>query len=170
MKNRSNENGSNNDNWQTPQDLYSKLNEEFNFDFDPCPINSTFDGLIIEWGKSNFINPPYSRALKEAFIRKAYEESKKGNLCVLLLPVSTSTKIFHTVIYPNAEIRFLKGRIKFRGYNSKGAWVKNKSGQHDSMLVIFRPNNLVSPTKKFKSYSSADTANNSNNENNKGGK
>jgi hypothetical protein len=51
----------------------------------------------------NFINPPYSRKLKEAFIRKALEESKKGKTCVLLLPVSTSTAIFHDVILPNAK-------------------------------------------------------------------
>ena len=38
----------------------------------------------------------------------------------MLLPVSTSTKIFHEIIYPNAKIRFLKGRIKFLGHNTKG--------------------------------------------------
>jgi hypothetical protein len=46
----------------------------------------------VEWGDRNFINPPYSRKLKEAFVRKAISESKKGKLCVMLLPVSTSTK------------------------------------------------------------------------------
>jgi len=56
----------------------------------------------------------------------------------MLLPVSTSTKIFHEVIYPNAEIRFLKGRVKFIGINTKGEKVENKCGQHDSMMVIFR--------------------------------
>ena len=69
---------------------------------------------------------------------KAIEESKKGKLCVMLLPVSTSTKIFHEIIYPNAEIRLLKGRVKFKGYNSKGEYVTNQCGQHDSMLVIFK--------------------------------
>jgi len=52
----------------------------------------------------------------------------------MLLPVSTSTKIFHGVIYPNAEIRFIKGRIKFLP-NGEPC---NKSGQMDSMLVIFK--------------------------------
>lgn len=76
-------------------------------------MNSKFDGLKIEWHFRNYINPPYLRTLKEAFIRKAFEESKKGKLCVMLLPVSTSTKIFHEIIYHNAKIRFLKGRVKF---------------------------------------------------------
>ena len=114
------------------------IRAEFGAFSDPCPINPKFDGLSIEWGKVNFINPPYNRKDKEAFIRKAFKESKKGKLCVMLLPVSTSTKIFHEIIYPNAEIRFIKGRIKFKGINSKGEYVENKTGQHDSMLVIFK--------------------------------
>ena len=84
------------------------------------------------------MNPPYSRKLKEAFVIKAIKESKKGKLCVMLLPVSTSTKLFHEHIQPNAkEIRFVKGRIKFLGVNTKGEYVTNKSPMHDSMVVIF---------------------------------
>lgn len=134
MKNR---NLKNRDDWQTPKDLYDKLNKEFKFDFDPCPLNPQFDGLTIDWGGANYINPPYSRKLKEAFIRKAHEESKKGKLCVMLLPVSTSTKIFHEIIYPHAKIRFLKGRVKFNGINTFGKQVNNKCGMHDNMIVIF---------------------------------
>ncbi|TAL62078.1 MAG: adenine methyltransferase [Bacteroidetes bacterium] len=126
------------DDWETPMEFYEELNREFKFTFDPCPIHSPFDGLVIDWGKSNFINPPYSRKLKEAFIKKALEESKKGKVCVMLLPVSTSTKIFHEVILPNAEIRFIKGRIKFIGFNTFMEKVTNKCGMHDSMLCIFR--------------------------------
>ena len=126
------------DDWATPKELYDKLNAEFNFDYDPCPLFSTFDGLQTDWGKSNFINPPYSRKLKEAFVLKAIEESKKGKLCVMLLPVSTSTKLFHQHILPNAkEIRFLEKRVKFLGVNTKGEYVTNKSPMHDSMIVVF---------------------------------
>jgi len=138
MKNRNNKSS---DDWKTPDSLYSSLKDEFNFDFDPCPYQhdiSLWDGLSISWGQRNFINPPYSRMLKEAFIRKAIEESKKDKLCVLLLPVSTSTKIFHNVILPNnPEIRFIKGRVKFEGVNTFGEFVTTKSPMHDSMLVIF---------------------------------
>ncbi len=138
MKNR---NLNNIDDWKTPPEFYNKLNKEFQFDFDPCPLQhdtTKWNGLEIEWGKRNYINPPYSRNLKEAFVKKALEESKKGKLCVLLLPVSTSTALFHNVILPNAkEIRFVKGRIKFHGVNTFGTFVNNKSGMHDSMIVIF---------------------------------
>lgn len=136
MKNRNLEHS---DNWATPKELYNKLNAEFNFDFDPCPLNSIFDGLNCDWGKSNFINPPYSKHLKWMFVVKALEESRKGNICVLLLPVSTSTKMFHKVILPNAkEIRFLEGRVRFLGINTKGEYVTNKAPMHDSMIVIFK--------------------------------
>lgn len=140
MKDR---NLNNHDNWKTPDYLYEKLNDEFNFDFDPCPlcfeeITPENDGLLKDWGDRNFVNPPYSLKLKVAFIKKAIEESKKGKLCVCLIPVSTSTKLFHDDILPNKkEIRFLRGRVKFEGINTKGEAVKGKCGMHDSMIVIF---------------------------------
>ena len=136
MKDRSFDSG---DDWATPRDLYEVWNQEFAFDFDPCPLKADFDGLSLSWGGRNFVNPPYSQKLKEAFIRKAVEEQANGKLSVLLLPVSTSTAIFHDLIYGKAEIRFLRKRVKFEGVNTKGERVTTKCGMHDSMLVIFRP-------------------------------
>lgn len=139
----------NDDNYATPPELYNELNKEFNFDFDPCPYNEgdiINDGLKIDWGKSNFVNPPYSQKLKEQFIIKGIEEMKKGNVSVFLIPVSTSTKLFHDYIKPNAnEIRFLKGRVKFGKINDNGEFYyplnkygKVQSGTKDSMIVIFK--------------------------------
>jgi phage N-6-adenine-methyltransferase len=131
------------DNWRTPKQFYDQLDAEFSFDHDPCPlyegeITPDRDGLLLPWGKRNFINPPYSRKLKEAFVRKAVTVASQGNLCVMLLPVSTSTKIFHDVIKPNAkEIRFVRGRIPFEGKNTRGEFVSDKCGMHDSMIVVF---------------------------------
>lgn len=128
------------DNWKTPKKLYDELNSEFNFDFDPCPYSEStpiFDGLKRSWGKSNFVNPPYSRKLKELFILKGIEELKNGKSSVFLIPVSTSSKIFHDVIKKYAkEIRFIKGRIKFEGKLSNGN-ISSFPSRHDSMLVIF---------------------------------
>ena len=139
----------NDDNYATPPELYNELNKEFNFNFDPCPYNEgdiINDGLKIDWGKSNFVNPPYSQKLKERFIIKGIEEMKKGNVSVFLIPVSTSTKLFHDYIKPNAnEIRFLKGRVKFGKINDNGEFYyplnkygKVQSGTKDSMIVIFK--------------------------------
>ena len=125
------------DNWSTPKEFYDKLDAEFHFDFDPCPLNGR-GGLDSDWGDRNYVNPPYSQKLKEAFVQKAIEQSGMGKLCVMLLPVSTSTRLFHDWIKPNAtEIRFVRGRIKFLGVNTKGEYVTNKTPMHDSMVVIF---------------------------------
>lgn len=96
-------------------------------------------GLVGDWGERNFVNPPYSRGLKDVFVKKAIEQSSKGKLCVLLLPVSTSTVLFHDYIKPNAkEIRFVRGRIAFCGVNTKGEYVTTKKPMHDSMIVILK--------------------------------
>ena len=138
MKNR---NLKHSDNWKTPDEFYFKLDTEFNFDFDPCPLkhDMSWDGLAIDWGKRNYINPPYSRKLRESFVKKAINESKKGKLCVMLLPVSTSTILFHDWIKPNAkEIRFVRRRIAFEGINTFGNKVgKGSAPMHDSMIIIF---------------------------------
>ena len=68
----------NDDNYATPPEFYEALNKRFNFDFDPCPYceGEAVDGLSIDWGNSNFINPPYSQKLKEEFVKKGIEEMK----------------------------------------------------------------------------------------------
>lgn len=138
----------NDDNYATPPELYNKLNERFNFDFDPCPYNDgeiIADGLKIEWGQSNFVNPPYSQKLKESFVLKAIEQQKKGKTSVFLIPVSTSTILFHNHILPNAKkIEFLKGRVKFGKLDKDGNFYyplnkkgKISSGTKDSMIIVF---------------------------------
>jgi site-specific DNA-methyltransferase (adenine-specific) len=137
----------NDDSWATPPNLYESLDKQFNFDFDPCPYceGEVVDGLSIEWGNSNFVNPPYSQRLKEAFVKKGIEEMQKGKVCVFLLPVSTSTKLFHKFIKPNAtRIEFVEGRIKFGKLDKKGNFYlplnkngKEQTGTKDSMVVVF---------------------------------
>jgi len=138
----------NDDNYATPPNVYNQLNKEFNFDFDPCPYceeGLPFDGLKVDWGKSNFVNPPYSQKLKEKFVIKGIEEMRKGKICVFLLPVSTSTKLFHDHIKNNASrIMFIEGRIKFGKLDKEGNFYlplnskgKTQSGTKDSMIVVF---------------------------------
>lgn len=108
------------DNWKTPDNVYNNLNNEFHFDFDPCPLNTNpeFDGLTIEWKDSNFVNPPYSQIYK--WCKKAYEESLKGKTVVMLIPSRTDTKYWHEYIMKAKEIRFIKGRLRF-GDNKNSA-------------------------------------------------
>lgn len=131
---------SENEVWATPQDFFDKLNQEFDFNLDPCalPENakcSKFftpaeNGLIQDWGAKVFCNPPYGRKIID-WVRKCYEESKKPDTTVvMLIPARTDTRYFHDYIYHKAkEIRFIRGRLKFGG--SKNA------APFPSMVVIF---------------------------------
>jgi site-specific DNA-methyltransferase (adenine-specific) len=122
------------DNWQTPKWLYDELDAEFQFDFDPCPLNSTFDGLKCDWGESNFVNPPYSNV--KGFLQKAHEQLDKGiaKTIVFLTFANTDTKWFHDYAYGQAELRFIKGRLKFVDANG----VTQNSAMRPSMLIIFQ--------------------------------
>lgn len=115
------------DNWKTPEDIYKQLYKEFCFDFDPCPLNSDIDNLHVEWGKSNFVNPPYSNI--GAWVEKCYLESKKGKTVVLLIPSRTDTKYWHDCVMKAKEIRFCRGRLKFSGSKNNAPF--------PSCIVIF---------------------------------
>jgi len=126
--------------WETPQDFFNKVNEEFDFTLDVCATidNKKCDnffspdqnGLIQEWTGVCWMNPPYGREITK-WIEKAFYESKKDNTIVVgLLPSRTDTRWFHNYIYNQAEIRFIKGRLKF-GYETNSAPFPN-------MLVIWR--------------------------------
>ena len=125
--------------WETPQNLFDKLDKEFNFTLDVCATDETAkcnnyftpkeNGLIQEWRGNCWMNPPYGREIG-IWIKKAWEESKKGAKVVCLIPARTDTKYWHEYIFTYAaEIRFIKGRIKFG--NSKN------SAPFPSALVIF---------------------------------
>jgi len=116
--------------WQTPEALYRELDKEFNFDFDPCPVNPKFDGLKINWGHNNFINPPYGKEIGK-WLKKGFEEWQKGKrTCVFLIPSRTDTKWWHDICMKATEIRFIKGRLKFKGATN--------SAPFPSCIVIFK--------------------------------
>lgn len=129
------------DNWATPQDFFDKLDLEFQFTLDPCAdlhnhkcaryYNREQDGLSHDWGGERvFCNPPYGKEIAK-WVQKSFEESRKKNtLVVMLIPARTDTKYFHDFIYGKAEIRFIRGRLKFG--NAKTA------APFPSMVVIFR--------------------------------
>lgn len=118
------------DEWETPKDLYQTLDAEFRFSLDPCStdINAKCEnhytakdnGLAKNWGGQRvFCNPPYSKVRE--WVQKCYEEAKKpGTVVVALLPSRTDTRWFHDYILDRAEIRFIRGRLKFSGaqYNA----------------------------------------------------
>ena len=111
--------------WETPQDFYEKLNEEFGpFTLDPCASEGTAkcenyftmqnDGLFRSWAKQTvFMNPPYGRQISN-WIRKAYQEAQNpGTKVVCLIPARTDTKYWHDYCMRAKEIHFVRGRLKF---------------------------------------------------------
>jgi phage N-6-adenine-methyltransferase len=131
------------DEWATPQDFYDKLNAEFCFTLDAaarpetakCPQFFTAENSALDkpWqtGGAVFCNPPYSRGLQAKFIRKGFEESNTGKTVVFLIPARPDTAIWHDVIFPHAEVRFVRGRIKFSGHKNAAPF--------PCAVVIFRP-------------------------------
>ena len=129
--------------WETPQTLFNQLDKEYNFTLDPCSTSDNAkckkfytkedDGLSKDWGgESVFVNPPYGREIKH-WVEKSYKESLKPNTkVVMLIPARTDTKYWHEWIFGEAEIVFLKGRIKFE----QGGVAKN-TAPFPSALVIY---------------------------------
>jgi phage N-6-adenine-methyltransferase len=127
--------------WATPQAFFDELNQEFKFTLDPCATKETakckryftpeINGLIQDWNNEIvFCNPPYGKEISK-WVRKSSEAV--GGIVVMLIPARTDTKYFHDYIYKKAEIRFIRGRLKFEG-KQKGSG----SAPFPSMIVIFK--------------------------------
>ena len=108
--------------WLIPPEIYKPLDMEFHFDFDPCPYPFERDGIEIDWGKMNWVNPPFRRrdAINghgpTAFVRKGIEEAENGKTSVFILPVQNYVNM---LLWGGAEIRPL-GRVN---------WVDARTGK-----------------------------------------
>lgn len=130
--------------WCTPQAFFDKLNEEFSFVLDAAETDKTAkctqyftpetDGLSSPWNVAGavFCNPPYGREIGK-WVRKAYEEAQLGTTIVLLIPARTDTTYFHDYIYGKAEIRFVRGRLKFTDDDGNAA----DPAPFPSMVVVY---------------------------------
>jgi site-specific DNA-methyltransferase (adenine-specific) len=110
--------------WRTPPWLFERLNSEFFFDLDAAADASNhlcakwFDeatnAIGKAWAGRVFMNPPYGKSLPE-FVAKAHAESHwNANVVVGVLPASTDQQWFHTDVLGHAEIRFVRGRVRFQ--------------------------------------------------------
>lgn len=111
--------------WETPDEIFKPLDDEFQFLLDvcatsenkKCPLffNKERDGLTQDWSiftGACWMNPPFGEQGK--WVRKAYQESRKGAIVVCLLPSRTNTNWWHDYCM-KGEIRFIRGRPKFKG-------------------------------------------------------
>jgi phage N-6-adenine-methyltransferase len=113
--------------WDTPQSLFDKLNQEFNFEWDlaasdkntKCPkfFTQKDDGLKQKWDGVCWLNPPYGDKTSKMvnWIEKAYNDCQiNTNLTVvMLIPARTNTRWFAKFCMKAAEVRFVCGRPKF---------------------------------------------------------
>lgn len=129
--------------WLTPPDVYKDLDDEFHFDFDPCPypLPDSFDGLTTEWGESNYVNPPFGSIMHQgkrkgatAWARKAIEENKKGKRVVMVYPID---KWVLMMLEAGAKVRNL-GDVKWLAIED-GAQGKG-TGRHIACFILDIPN------------------------------
>jgi phage N-6-adenine-methyltransferase len=134
------------DDWETPPDLFNKLNMVFDFDIDVCATAENtkcqkyytpeIDGLKQPWHnhKTCWCNPPYGREIKK-WLEKALKESKLGTTVVCLITARPGTHYWHDIIFQYARaICFIKGRLRFVG--------AEEDAKFPSALVVFSPNPL----------------------------
>ncbi len=123
----------------TPQEFFDALDQEFGFGLDVCATSENTkctryytteqDGLAQEWAGVCWMNPPYGREIRR-WVCKAYEASLLGTTVVCLLPARTDTSWWHEYVTKAAEVRFIRGRLKF-GDTKHGA-------PFPSVVVIFK--------------------------------
>ena len=113
------------DDWATPRALFDELNAVHKFELDAAassdnhlcqmwfgldhPDTDRRDGLTGNWIGRTWVNPPYGRGIYD-WVKKA---ASHDDLVVMLLPSRTDTKWFHEFVYHYADIKFIKGRLKF---------------------------------------------------------
>jgi len=110
--------------WLTPPELYTALDEEFNFDFDPCPYPrpDEFNGAEVPWGQSNYVNPPFRRS-DGAF----GAEQQKGKTSVIII---NTMSFINLLLEAGAECRSM-GRVRWLDCRTGEPW------RHPSNTTVF---------------------------------
>jgi len=111
------------DQWATPQQFFDDWAKLFPFTLDVCAdatnakceryFDREANGLRQDWAPHVcWMNPPYGREISK-WVRKAFEESRRGATVVCLLPARTDTAWWHDYVIEHAEVAFIRGRLKF---------------------------------------------------------
>ena len=134
--------------WLIPKDFYENLKLEIPFDFDPCPFPRPegFDGLEVEWGQFNWVNPPFTGMVKEAgkrkigpmaWARKALLEKDKGKTSVLIFPIY-QVRVISFLEDMGAEVRYV-GKIRWLAVEDNTQNPCKSSDIQPCILMILRP-------------------------------
>ena len=114
------------DEWETPQDLWDKLNEQYDFGFDCCANHknsktldfcSDFESMV-EIRDICWMNPPFSKALE--MFRHFFKVIKKG--VAIYRCDNLETALWQKIIFPNCSWIFIPDkRISYEGLDGDGA-------------------------------------------------
>ena len=112
---------STNQSWETPDDLFVKINAQYHFTIDVCATSKNTKCKIFwseddscldkTWSGICWMNPPYKNM--KQFIKKAFDE-RHNAISVVLIPARTNTKWWHDWCM-KGEVLFICGRPKFKG-------------------------------------------------------
>lgn len=132
--------------WETPSDFFARLDWEFHFTLDVCAdhanrkcrrfFNRAQNALTRSWTGTCWMNPPYGREIG-AWLKKAIAEAARGATVVGLVPARTDTAWWQDVVMRAAEIRLVRGRLRFVGASAPAPF--------PSAVVIFRPGACPAP-------------------------
>jgi phage N-6-adenine-methyltransferase len=114
----------------TPDSFWKPLDNEFHFTMDAAATKKNAkcakymtrrqDSLKTPWGNPGeicWLNPPFRNY--RVWFEKCAEEQKRGiTTVVLALSRITSAGWFHETVIPNAEIRFVRGCLKFGNFKT----------------------------------------------------
>jgi hypothetical protein len=93
--------------WLTPNEVMKPINAEFGANiFDPCPYPRPpgFNGLEVEWGEVNYVNPLFRKTDGVGisdWVRKMILEQGKGRASILVFPTYSW---FHLLLNAGAEM------------------------------------------------------------------
>ena len=130
--------------WETPNDLFRVLDDEFHFVWDlaagahnsKVPNGSFFSeessAFDHDWPRGPcWLNPPYGKGMNE-WADRILEQTKLGTTVVMLIPVRSSTKWWHKLVPHASEVRLMKGRIQFVGADRRAPF--------PTCVIVFVPN------------------------------
>jgi len=127
--------------YETPDEIFDPLRDEFGIDLDVCAIlenakcerffSPEDDGLTREWEGVCWMNPPFGREMKK-WVKKAFQEWKRGCTVIALLPARTNTAWWHDWVM-KGEVRFIRGEVTFKGQKN-GLWMP-------MAIVVFKGHN-----------------------------
>ena len=127
--------------WETPEDLFALYDNQWCFGLDAAasaantkcarwygPQGERGDALdpALLWpiDVPIWLNPPYKRGVQRRFVQKAADTALRGGTVVVLLPVRSDTKVWHSLVWDKVQARphswvrvvdFLEGRVRFVG-------------------------------------------------------